>query len=170
MIVDVPPFEIIRRHQNEAPVNVLAMARDFGLSVYTDELDPDVSTRLVQSKEFGGSSGYVLLINKADSPGKQLYSVAHGLAHFILHRSQIPQGGLRDNGLYISQLGVRAEADANVLAAEILMPVHLIGKYRSLGLSTTEALARQFQVPEGMLTAWLKRMERPGVWRMSSVR
>jgi len=47
--------------------------------------------------------------------------VAHEIAHYLLHRDQIGQG-ITDDALYRSSLSDSREAEANRLAADILMP------------------------------------------------
>lgn len=86
---------IIRRHQRTAPVDILAIARDMGVAVYTDMLGPEVSglIRRDQSAE-AGPSGYLILVNQDHPLNRKRFTVAHEIAHFVLHCG----GPLHGNG------------------------------------------------------------------------
>jgi Zn-dependent peptidase ImmA (M78 family) len=71
--------------------------------------------------------------------------VAHELAHYILHRSQL-DGGLFEDVMYRGGLSSREETQANQMAADILMPFPLINKLVDQGETTIEKLAKRLQV------------------------
>ncbi|MDP9139968.1 MAG: ImmA/IrrE family metallo-endopeptidase, partial [Pseudomonadota bacterium] len=63
--------------------------------------------------------------NRHDPPKRQRFTVAHEIAHFLLHRDDIGDG-ISDDVLYRSNLSDKREQQANRLAADILMPATLI--------------------------------------------
>ncbi|HCM3005245.1 TPA: ImmA/IrrE family metallo-endopeptidase, partial [Klebsiella pneumoniae] len=58
---------------------------------------------------------------------RQRFTLAHEIAHFLLHRDRIGDG-ITDDILYRSKLSDFMEVQANRLAADILMPGHLLEK------------------------------------------
>lgn len=64
-------------------------------------------------------------INRHDVKERQRFTLAHEIAHFLLHRDKIGDG-ITDDVLYRSGLSDAQEAQANRLAADIVMPWGLI--------------------------------------------
>ena len=56
--------------------------------------------------------------------------------------------GIRDDGLYRSGLSDAVEVEANRLAADILMPRHLVRRALSEGVRAVPDLARNFGVSQ----------------------
>lgn len=71
-------------------------------------------------------------------------SVAHEIAHFILHRKRLESGELIDDAMYRS--GVTAKEETNRFAADILMPFSLIRSLIAADIRTPEQLASKLQV------------------------
>ncbi len=115
--------EVIRTHQSEAPVKVSALARDLQVTIRGATLQPGISGEIRPDSSL--PSGYLIKINRHDPSRRQRFTAAHELAHFLLHRDQIGQG-IKDDVLYRSSLSDRREAEANRLAADILMPDELV--------------------------------------------
>jgi Zn-dependent peptidase ImmA (M78 family) len=88
--------------------------------------------------------------------------VAHELAHFLLHSEHINKG-ISDDVLYRSSLSDRREAQANRLAADILMPDNLVlgsvevAKEKGVG-DLVLFLAEQFSVSEGAMRIKLEQL------------
>ncbi|MBF0857634.1 ImmA/IrrE family metallo-endopeptidase [Gluconobacter sp. LMG 31484] len=116
--------QVIEDFQEIAPVRLSALAKALGVTVKAATLAPGISGEI---RPEGNS--YVIRVNRHDPPKRQRFTVAHELAHFLLHRDQI-QEGLKDNVLYRSGLSDTREAQANRLAADILMPEGLIKQCR----------------------------------------
>ncbi len=110
----------IADHQDVAPVRLSELARAFGVPVKAATLAPGISGEIRP-----GGNGFVIRINRHDPTKRQRFSVAHELAHFFLHADQIGTG-ISDDVLYRSSLSDRREAQANRLAADILMPDDLV--------------------------------------------
>ena len=79
---------------------------------------------------------------------RKRFTVAHEIAHYILHRDLVGSE-LVDDSLFRSGLTTREEAQANGLAADILMPRHLLEKIAPPPFDKSpEFLAERFQVSE----------------------
>jgi hypothetical protein len=110
----------IADHQDVAPVRLSELAKAFGVPVKAATLAPGISGEIRPDED-----GFVIRINRHDPAKRQRFSVAHELAHFLLHADQIGTG-ISDDVLYRSSLSDRREAQANRLAADILMPDGLV--------------------------------------------
>ena len=115
--------ELIRAHQMEAPVKVSSLARDMQVVIRGATLPPGISGEI--RPEASSPCGYLIKINRHDPSRRQRFTAAHELAHYLLHRDQIGNG-IEDDVLYRSALSDRREAEANRLAADILMPDDLV--------------------------------------------
>ncbi len=140
----------IRKHQNKAPVDIIAIARELGISVYRSKEAVNVAGRIIHDQNRGGSSGFAIFVNSADVPRRQRFTIAHEIAHFILH-SDLIGDGITDDALYRSGLSNKMEVEANKSAADILMPFHLVNSALSRD-STVKALADKFGVSESAMS------------------
>jgi Zn-dependent peptidase ImmA (M78 family) len=110
-----------------------------------NRLPEGVSGQIWQDPVNGGISGFSIGIRATDAPVRKRFTVAHELAHYILHRNQL-DGGLFEDVMYRGGLSSREETQANQMAANILMPFRLINKLIDDGESTLEGLAKRLQV------------------------
>ncbi len=139
-------MSVIEEHQDKLPIDVYAIAREFQIEVYTEKGWPnDLSGRIERDTRFGGQSGYAIYINGDHAETRQRFTLAHEIAHFILHKDNIGDG-IADDALYRSGLPSAQEAMANKLAADILMPWNLVNQKISEGIDTVEKLAQVFNV------------------------
>lgn len=115
--IDPEARAAILEHQSEIPVPLAKLANALGISVKAATLGPGISGELRP----GPDDGFVIRVNRHDAPARQRFTVAHELAHFLLHRQMIGNG-IADDVLYRSALSDYVEAEANRLAADILMP------------------------------------------------
>jgi Zn-dependent peptidase ImmA (M78 family) len=145
--------EAIEAHQFEAPVKIRAIAREMELEMKAATLAPGISGEI---RPNGVEQGrFVVRINRHDPSRRQRFTAAHELAHYLLHRDHIGSG-IEDDVLYRSALSDRREAEANRLAADILMPEELVqemlGTARTLKVENpVEYLADQFEVSEAAM-------------------
>lgn len=114
---------IVARHQQELPVRVGKLAADLGLEVVVASLGMNVSG-LIQPSETA-PAGFVIKVNRYESPERQRFTIAHEIAHFLLHKDYILTGVI-DNVMYRSTLGSKKETEANKMAADILMPMNAV--------------------------------------------
>lgn len=139
--------KIIVQYQQAPPVEVVRIAEALGLRVWEfSDLPPTVSGKIFKDAKNGGASGFSIGVNATESFTRKRFTVAHELAHFILHRNRITNE-LVDDTMYRSPLVSSAEeVEANKVAADILMPYHLIQRLMGAGMTNVDQLASAFQV------------------------
>jgi hypothetical protein len=148
---------IVAKYVKSAPVDVSGLARELGINVWQSrKLPPDVSGKIFRDENNGGKSGFSIVVNAFESLNRRRFTVAHEIAHFILHRDSLDRGELIDDTLYRSGLSTEEEHAANKLAAEILMPTNLITDFKKSGVKGVVALAERFQVSVPAMTTRLK--------------
>ncbi len=136
----------IRRLQPSVPVDIVGIASVLGLKVYeSHELPAGIAGKIFIDRKHGGESGYTILVRGADPFTRKRFTIAHEVAHYLLHKHLFHGGELVDDALYRSNLSTHIESQANGLAADLLMPWHLLAPRAHEGLS---ALAKLFQVSE----------------------
>lgn len=114
--------KIIIKHQASFPVKVGAIAKDLGLTIKVSTLKPGISGQI---KETDGV--VIIKVNRHDSKGRQRFTLAHEIAHFLLHKDKLHEG-IEDTVLFRSNLSNELEVEANKLAADIVMPFSLINQ------------------------------------------
>ncbi|GAB5481992.1 MAG: hypothetical protein Pars92KO_17490 [Parasphingorhabdus sp.] len=107
--------------QEKGPVKLSLIAQALEVEVKSATLKPGISGEIKRKD----GDGYRIRVNRHDPKKRQRFTVAHELAHFLLHQDQIGDG-IEDDKLYRSTLSDRTEQEANRLAAEILMPRNLV--------------------------------------------
>ncbi|PSU42135.1 hypothetical protein C9J12_29200 [Photobacterium frigidiphilum] len=112
--------DIILKYQGSFPIKIGAIAKEFGIVVKRSTLKPGISGVIKES------DGVVLVkISRHDSVERQRFTLAHEIAHFLLHKDKIGDG-IEDTMLFRSSLSNTLEAEANRLAADLVMPFSLI--------------------------------------------
>jgi sirohydrochlorin ferrochelatase len=138
--------EVIKRHQARAPVRVVELAVDLGLSVYAvPNWDDNISGMIKRDAERGGRTGFAIYVNGKHARVRRRFTIAHEIAHFILHQGLIGDGIVEDALLRATGLTNSIERQANTMAANILMPWHLIEPEIATGRSI-ESLAAMLEV------------------------
>jgi hypothetical protein len=145
------PLAVVAKHQETAPVSVSAIALELGIPIIPMPLGSGIAGQLKREISPAGLPRFKIPVNSETPVNRQRFTIAHELAHYILHRDLI-EGGIVDDVMYRSTLGGPYETQANQLASDILMPIRLIKKYRQLNpTSDWNELARAFAVsPEAM--------------------
>jgi IrrE N-terminal-like domain len=140
------PLLIAGRLLHEAPVNLTGMAEALGLTVNMDaRLSPDLSGRIIRGGN--GRAGYHIDVNASHSFPRKRFTLAHEIAHYLLHRNLIGDG-IDDTALYCSRLSDTVEVEANRQAACMLMPAPLVRRVYHAGLRWLHGLSSAFQVSE----------------------
>lgn len=144
------PGQVIAKYQQDAPVNVVGIARELGVNVWeSPSMLEEISGKIFHDKLNGGPSGFSIVVNANHVNARKRFTVAHEVAHFILHRAILDgREGLTDDAMYRSGLSSREEIAANQLAAQILMPYPLIQKVVNEGINDVVSLAERFQVSQ----------------------
>lgn len=140
--------QLIKSYQRVAPVDVISIAEHLGINVWQqDSLGPAISGLIRPDALNGGKGGYSIIVRKGDSEERKRFTIAHEIAHFILHKDHL-KSGITDDTLYRSGLSTHEEVEANKMAADILMPYSLIQSFVSQGFKTVEELASKLGVSE----------------------
>jgi hypothetical protein len=141
--IERAPLAILGAHLSSIPVDVEAIATDFGIPVSYETLPDNISGHITRDE--GTRAGYRIGINSKDHERRQRFTLAHEIAHYILHRDLL-DAGLVDSALYRSKLSDDLERQANRFAAEILLPPHAVrSEFKAAGGSMA-ALAAKFNV------------------------
>ncbi|OFW88501.1 MAG: hypothetical protein A3J37_07385 [Alphaproteobacteria bacterium RIFCSPHIGHO2_12_FULL_45_9] len=121
--LDETTKQLIKRYQLEQPMRLGELGAELGLIVKSATLPVGISGEIKPDEE--ANAGFIIRVNRHEHKNRQRFTLAHELAHYFLHRSEIGSG-IQDNVLYRSQLTDKREAEANRLAADILMPWEII--------------------------------------------
>jgi Zn-dependent peptidase ImmA (M78 family) len=155
MVTKALPIEIVGKFMREAPVDVAGMAHEIGLEIVSKPLVDNISGKI----ECDIAGPCKITINSTHPRTRQRFTIAHEIAHFILHRDLIGDG-VTDDGKYRSAgLSDRIERQANSYAADILMPWQLVVEKHKEGLSTPQEFAKAFDVSPAVAEIRLKELE-----------
>lgn len=145
--------EIIERHLTQVPVRLGELATALGVDVKISSLPLNISGQISRTP-----SGYEIKINRHESRQRQRFTLAHELAHFLIHRDTIDRlgGTLKDNVLYRSGASENIEYEANRLAAQIVMPEAALrqeqAKYgNQISEAVVDLLAERFGVSKAAM-------------------
>src|SRR5262245_8910237 len=150
--------QLLAKHKvphGEVPVERIVMS--YGIELKLDSVDDDLSGFIVRDRD---SKRTVIGANKAHHPHRRRFTIAHELGHFLLHRGQTVHLdetrqaftiNLRDPDS--SKGEDNEEREANLFAAELLMPAKFLAKdleHETLDLlgetDTLERLAKRYKV------------------------
>ena len=144
--------EIIRRFGIKSPpVNVERIARSLGVKVEFAPFDDELSGMAFIKDEIPAIG-----INSLHHPNRQRFTLAHELAHIVLHPTDLKKAVHVDKGSLrrdrVSAAGTdMLEIEANAFAAELLMPEELLSAALDEKLDledpqVLETLANKFRV------------------------
>ena len=152
---EVSLVEIQKKYCKQAPIPVVAIAKEWGIKVYkTEDFNDRISGLIRKDEHYGGKSGYAIYANARHPVTRRRFTIAHEIGHFYLHRKLIGDG-ITDDGLYRSHLRGRFESQANRFAANLLMPQKLVREFIAQGVDTVEELAEKFEVSRSAMSIQL---------------
>ena len=137
---------------SKRPVPVGLIAAALNLCVMVDALDVNISGSI--QKTHDDPAQFRVTVNVADAPVRQRFTVAHEIAHYLLHRNLIDKDGIVDTILYRSSLSNIQEVEANRLASSILLPWREVHNWcmetskRQPDLESLFSIAHAFRVSE----------------------
>jgi len=140
-------LKVVNDYLDEAsvPIQMVPLANDLGIRVYNAKWPNSVSGKIQKDAERGGDSGFACFINSDHPRTRRRFTIAHEISHYVLHEGDIGDG-IFDDALYRSGLSSRKEAQANSLAADILMPWSKLNKFVKLYGDDAKSLAEIFDV------------------------
>lgn len=123
----------------QTPVDIYSIAEFLGLEVQEEAMDDELSGYIEPR-----GSGWTIGVNSYHHPNRQRFTIAHELGHFLLHKPSekhvdvtfARRSGRRD----------RLEQEADLFAAELLMPESEVRKLIADGVTSLERLAAHFGV------------------------
>lgn len=145
---------ILDRYMSEYPIKLGQLARELGVSIKVSSMGTGISGQISREDD-----QYVIRVNRNEARERQRFTIGHELAHYLLHRDVIDSSpeGIKDTVLYRSGKPEQIEFEANRLAAEIVMPMHLIEKELQTKFggvvteATIESLASHFEVSKAAM-------------------
>ncbi len=123
------------------PINIEALIQKHGLRVIYEDLGREISGYIEKR-----DSGFIISINKYQSPRRQRFTLAHEFSHFILHQKSIESGRKIDSNLFRDDTKNAEELEANKFASELLMPEIKFKEQVSSGKRQFSELADYFEV------------------------
>ena len=141
----------------DAPVPVTAMARREGLTLrYADFPQDENVSGFIDAKSNS------IVVNAAEAPSRQMFTIAHELGHWLLHKQQVMDDRqyrvLTREALDAPKPLIEKEADG--FAADLLVPKFLLDKYYDNApvRPSRASLARIFGVSEEVIKYRLKNL------------
>lgn len=131
----------------EHPVKLGAIAKRLGVKVLLSTLPRGTSGQIGQE-----NGDFVIRINRHEAKHRQRFTLAHELAHFLLHRDRIvAEGGWSENVLLRSGQPANIEYEANRLASDLVIPSAQLAEATAeysgpITSEVIEDLARRFGV------------------------
>ncbi len=155
--------KLLDHYRNEYPVKLATLASKLNVAIKVAGLPLGVSGKI--SKEDGQ---YIIRVNRFEKRERQRFTIAHEIAHFLLHRDIIDQSkdGITDSVLYRSGESLSIEFEANRLAADIIMPLGAIQEKKKeifgehpVNEEMIEHLAEIFEVSKPAMEVRLSQLE-----------
>jgi Zn-dependent peptidase ImmA (M78 family) len=156
--------KILQLTDDRYKVDIIGLAQDLGLKVFlAEDGKNEFNAEIVHSAD---TDQFKILVNAYHPYTRRRFSVAHEIAHFILHRDQI----IADKKIGRSpkdDSNRRIEQEADELAAEILMPEVLVQRYmKEIGVDKStpmdanaiKQIAETFAVSPAMATIRLNNL------------
>lgn len=125
--------DIINKYEGQIPVPVISIAKDLGLEIYeTKDFEEWQSGSIKQE-----NGKFIIYLNSDQSVSRKRFTIAHEIAHFLKHKQYLEDKGeiVEDSKQPVDKPTLNRnsktktadsqrylEAEANQLAAELLMP------------------------------------------------
>ena len=122
------------------PLDIEALIKDHQIKILKEDMDYDISGYIEKR-----GKNWMIGINKYHSRKRQRFTMAHELAHYILHRSHI---GIKheDMVLFRNNEVNPIEVEANNFASELLIPRAEFKKHIDSGITKISDLSEKFDV------------------------
>ncbi|HSW98082.1 MAG TPA: ImmA/IrrE family metallo-endopeptidase [Candidatus Saccharimonadales bacterium] len=120
----------------EGYIDVIKLAKSYDIEIYLQNKTGDENFNACIERD-PDTNGYKIFVNPQQPFERQRFSIAHELAHYVLHKGMLDTGEPlhRDP---TDQANKTNEEKADSLAAEILMPKKFVEEY-----TDTESINKQ---------------------------
>lgn len=120
------------------PIDIEDLVTNYGLQVVEVDFDLDPKFHnvagLIDPKE------KTIFVSNKDSETRKAFTIAHELGHWLLHQEKLQSEPEKYSILYRIPIGTLnsdpVEKEANTFAANLLVPKHLLDKYKDLDVDT----------------------------------
>ena len=116
--------EDLTSQSSSGSVDIIKLANEVGVEVYEKPLKDDEAGYIQYDSD---NDEYFITVNAVNHPNRKRFTIAHELAHFVLHREKIKELGKIDRN-YENSLDAKEEKKADELASKILMPKKVVEK------------------------------------------
>lgn len=124
------------------PFDIEDLLIKLAFNVNREELDGDLSGYIEKRH-----SGWVIGLNKYQSPRRQRFTMAHELGHYVMHKAHLEKKGRWEDELLMrSDERNLIEKQANEFASDLLMPKKEFQAAIKNGINDVEKLADRFAV------------------------
>ncbi|MCG6391419.1 ImmA/IrrE family metallo-endopeptidase [Vibrio fluvialis] len=111
-------LELAKSHDiATSPLDVSSLTRVLGIKMLLEPMDGEESGSLTKDKKTGQ---WVMKVNSLHHFNRQRFTIAHELGHFIKHSMQ--SENFEDASFFRNGEINKMESEANLFAAELLMP------------------------------------------------
>ena len=124
-----------------SPLDIEAVVKKFGIRLLREEMDVDLSGYIEKRHD-----GWVIGINKYQTPRRQRFTLAHEFGHFLFDKTGFEAGRHTDSIMLRSEDINSVEQRANEFAAELLMPKEQFQAKVAAGIRDVAELAEHFDV------------------------
>lgn len=121
-------LEILEKYKNKTPVPILKIAKELSLKVFKTDDFTDNQSGLIRKE----GDDYCIYVNQSHSSTRMRFTIAHEIAHYLEHilpnNNRLPNNYVTLNRQSVngddeqSEDEQKMEAEANKLAAKLLMP------------------------------------------------
>lgn len=130
----------------KVPVDVIGIAKAYGISVYTAEFSNEISGAIRYNEK---EEKFEIIVNKNNSKERQRFTIAHELGHYFLHREMLINNDIHVDALYrtTTQTDIKIkqqEKEVDYFAGALLMNKMVVE--RLIESHSIEELAKIFGV------------------------
>lgn len=156
----VRDYNLIVKKNEGPPVHIERIIKDLGIDLNTHSDLPNGVEGIIEQIS---PANYTISINKTCGFFRRRFLMAHILGHYMGHvsllRNGIAEGPMRHKSeFYNPDIQKRQEDEANVFAAELLLPRNLLTSDRILG-KNLDKISEMFQMPSAAMRIRLQGLQ-----------
>ncbi len=140
---------------DKVPVNVIGIAKAYGINVYTAKFDNEVSGAIRYNSK---AKKFEIIVNKNNAEVRRRFTIAHELGHYFLHKNMLIDNDIHIDTLYRAGVQVdmqtkEKEREVDYFAGALLMNRMAIEKL--IDNYNIEELSEIFNVSTSAMTVRL---------------